>query len=209
MDETSVLAMRMTREEAEEVNPAFTHDFYMFRKKVFQIFGGAFHAYDRSGRLVLYSKQKAFKLKEDFRVYADENQTQELLTIKTPQVLDICSTYNVEDATTGERVGAIRRKGLKSIIKDEWTFLSSDGGEIGTLSESCLLGAILCRFIKLIPQTYIITSADGTKVAEINQHFNPFILKYDMSIYEPNSPIDRRLLIAAGILLAGIEGRQE
>ena len=41
----------------------------------------------------------------------------------------------------------------------------------------------------------------------IEQEFNPFILKYIMTIND-NPPIDRRLLISAGILLAGIEGRQ-
>jgi len=208
MEETMEQTIEQTNEETTGLNPAFTHNYYLFRKKVLQIFGGAFHAYDENGMLVFYSKQKAFKLKEDFRVYTDENQTQELLTIKTPQILDIGATYNVEDATTGQSVGAIRRKGLKSIIKDEWTFLSSDGSEIGTLTESSFVAAIASRLVKLIPQTYVITSADGTKVAEINQHFNPFILKYSMKILGTNDSIDRRLLIAAGILLAGIEGRQ-
>jgi len=81
--------------------------------------GGAFHVYDEAENLVLYSKQKAFKLKEDFRVYSDERQVEELLTIKTLQILDINAMYYVRDATTGEIVGAIKRKGLKSIVKDE------------------------------------------------------------------------------------------
>jgi uncharacterized protein YxjI len=210
MEETSILTMRREREEeaAAELHPAFAHDFYLFRKKVLQIFGGAFHAYDKNGMLVLYSKQKAFKLKEDFRIYTDENQLQELLTIKTPQILDFGATYYVEDATTGQSVGAIRQRGFKSIFKDEWTFLSNDGGEIGKLTETSVLGAIVSRLIKLVPQTYIITAADGSVVAKIKQHFNPFILKYSMSIFDSNGSIDRRLLISSGILLAAIEGRQ-
>jgi uncharacterized protein YxjI len=195
-------------EKLKELHPAFTHDYYLFRKKVFKIFGGAFHSYDENGGLLLYSKQKAFKLREDFRVYTDESQTQELLTIKTPQILDLGATYNVEDATTGQAVGAIRRKALKSIIKDEWIFLSSDGREVGKLTESSVFGAIASRLIKLIPQTYEITSADGRSIAKIQQRFNPFVLKYSMSIFGPDVPIDRRLLISAGILLAAIEGRQ-
>ena len=50
---------------------------------------------------------------------------------------------------------------------------------------------------------------DGRKIAEVTQHFNPFVLKYSMTILPPEPPIDRRLLIAAGILLAGIERRQQ
>lgn len=193
----------------KELHPAFMHNYYLFRKKVFKIFGGAFHAYDENGTVLLYSKQKAFKLREDFRVYTDERQIEELLTIKTPQILDIGATYNIMDATTGEHVGAIRRKWLKSIVKDEWIFLSRDGSEIGKLAESSMLAALASRLIKLIPQTYTITSADGRTVAQIKQHFNPFVLKYSMSIIAPDISFDRRLLISAGILLAAIEGRQD
>ncbi|MEE9138470.1 MAG: hypothetical protein V3V07_07995 [candidate division NC10 bacterium] len=82
----------------KELVPAFQHRKYMFRRQVFTLFGGAFHVDDALGRRVLYSQQKAFTLREDFRVYSDENQMQELSTIKTPQILDISATYDVYDA---------------------------------------------------------------------------------------------------------------
>ncbi len=191
-----------------ELHSAFKLNTYLFRRKVFKFFGGEFKVYDEDGREVLHSKQKAFKLREDFRVHSvDLNQ--ELLTIKTPQILDIGATYNVVDATTGEAIGALRRKGLKSIFKDEWLFLSSQGEEIGKMAEHSMLGALMSRFIDLIPQTYNIVSIDGTYEAQIRQHFNPFVLKYTMTIVDSNPGIDRRLLLAAGILLAGIERRQQ
>ena len=193
----------------KKYHPSFQYNYYLFRRKVFKFFGGAFHVYDNIGNVLFYSKQKAFKLGEDFRVYSDERQIEELLTIKTPQILDIGATYNVQDATTGEAIGAIRRKGLKSIIKDEWIFLSNEGQETGKLTESSILIGLLSRFINLVPQKYVVTSADGGEVAQIEQHFNPFVLKYSMKILEPSPTIDRRLLISSGILLAGIERRQQ
>ncbi|MBU0513883.1 MAG: hypothetical protein KJ621_03845 [Proteobacteria bacterium] len=193
---------------ATELHPAFVHDFYLFRRKVFKIFGGAFHVYGKDGQLLLYSKQKAFKLKEDFRIYADESMSRELLTIKTPQVLDFGATYYVTDASTHEPVGALARKLLKSMFKDEWKFLAPDNREIGRLTEKSVFGALASRFINLIPQKYAVETADGTVVARINQRFNPFVLKYGLRIERPDSSIDRRLIVAAGVLLAGIEGRQ-
>ena len=186
----------------------FQLDYYLFRRKVFKFFGGAFHVYDDQGNLAFYSKQKALKLKEDFRIYSDERQVEELLTIKTPQILDLGATYYVEDPAAGEPVGALRRKALKSMLRDEWVFLSRDSEEIGKLTEESLAGALVSRFINLIPQKYVVL-ADGRRVAEIKQHFNPFVLKYSMRILDPEPPIDRRLLLAAGILLTAIEGRQE
>ena len=181
---------------------------YLFRRKVFKLVGGAFHIMDASGNTVMYSTQKAFRLREDMTIWADEDQSRELLTIKTPQILDFGATYMVMDATTGEDVGAIARKGLKSVVKDEWMFISAENLQIGTLTESGWARAIISRLINLVPQNYSITSEDGREVAVINQHFNPFVLKYTMSILEPNPPIDRRLLISMGILLCAIEGRQ-
>lgn len=191
------------------LDPAFRHNHYLFRRKVFKLFGGAFHVYDENGNLLMHSKQKAFRLREDFRVYAAGRGMEELLTIKTSQILDIGATYSVQDGTTGETIGSIRRKGLSSIVRDEWIFLSSDGREVGRLTEKSMSGAILSRLVSLVPQTYVVMSADGREVAQIRQHFNPVVLKYDMTIVDPEPSIDRRLLISSGILLAGIEQRQQ
>ena len=192
----------------KELNPVFLHGQYLFRRKMFTMLGKAFQIYDEAGNLVLYSRQKPFKLREDFRVYSDESQAKELLIVKTPQILDISATYGVQDATTGEVVGAIKRKGLKSIVMDEWIFISGEGREIGKLTEASLAAALLSRFVNMIPQQYVIMANDR-QVAEIKQHFNPFILRYTLTVTEDIPSIDRRLLIAAGILLTGIERRQK
>lgn len=199
----------MTQAGEQALHPAFQEDLYLFRRKVFKLFGGAFHVYDEQGRVVLYSKQKAFRLKEDFRVYADERQLDELLVIRTPQILDLGATYHVEDATRGEQIGALRRKALKSILYDSWVYLGPDGEELGRLEETSFLGAIGSRLINLIPQKYRAVTGDERRVARLNQHFNPFVLKYTMRIEDPDPSIDRRLLIASGILLAAIERRQQ
>lgn len=136
----------------KELHSAFKHRKYVFRRKVFKLFGGAFHVYDESENLVFYSKQKPFKIREEFHVYSDESQREELLTIKTPQILDFSPTYSVYDATTGENVGALRRKGLKSIFKDEWIFLSNERQEIGKLTEINKKRAFLSRLVSLFPQ---------------------------------------------------------
>ena len=178
------------------------------QKKNIQVIGAGFYVLNERGKLLFYGEQKAFRIREDFRIYSDEQKTREALIIKTPQILDISATYNVQDAHTKEFVGAVKRKGIKSIFKDEWVFLSREGQEIGKLTEESIIGAILSRFINLIPQKYVILTSTGKEVARIAQHFNPFVLKYTMEIKEFPPSIDIRLLIAMGVLLAGIERRQ-
>ncbi|MFA6245218.1 MAG: hypothetical protein WC655_30025, partial [Candidatus Hydrogenedentales bacterium] len=165
--------------------------------------------YDSNGNVVFYSKLKAFKLKEDIRLYTGEDQTTEVLTIKAQKVLDIRSTYDVIDSKTQRRVGGLRRKALKSILKDEWLILDENEREIGMMQEDSMLMALLRRFlINLIPQHFTGTIG-GQTVFQFHRHFNPFVLRMDMDFsMDTAGLLDRRLGLAAGILVAAIEGRQ-
>ncbi len=189
------------------IHPAFQKPVYTFRRKVFRLFGGFFQIYDETGTQILHSEQASFRLKEDFTVYETATNIP-LLRIKTPQILDLGATYYVTDVKSMEEVGSLRRKFLKSLFKDEWALISPDGMEIGKLTEQSVIGALLSRFIDLWPQTYTINLLDGTPVTRIKQHFNPFILKYTMTVFDYGDEIDPRLMVAAGILMAAIERRQ-
>ena len=183
---------------------------YVLRRKVFTLFGKEFHIYDDAGGLAFYSKMKAFKLKEDLRVFADESMREELLTIQARQILDISATYDVTDATTGQRLGALRRKGLKSVLRDEWVVLDAQEREVGLLQEDSLMLALVRRFLSnLVPQTFTGT-VGGQPVLSFRQHFNPFIQRISLD-FSPDRAgrLDRRLGIAAAVLLCAIEGRQE
>ncbi len=182
---------------------------YLVRRKVFTLAGGAFHFYDGEGRLVLYSKMKAFKLKEDIRLFTGEDMREELLAIHARQVLDISATYDVTDSRTGERVGAIQRKGMRSLLRDEWILRNAADQEIGLVREDSMGLALLRRFLtNLVPQRFDI-QAMGQKVATVRQNFNPFVLKLTVDFTpDPTGLLDRRLGLAAVLLLCAVEGRQ-
>lgn len=190
------------------LNPAFSKPKYIFRRKVFTFLGKKFHIYDEDWNVVMFSKQKAFKLKEDIRIFADESQTKELLTIKARQIIDFGATYDVTDATSGEVVGSLRRKAFASMIRDTWMVFNKDGQEVAKVLEDSVGMALLRRFLSnLIPQHFAIKVGEKDAV-RIDQHFNPFILRYTMDLTRNNGTLDPRLAIAAGVLLCAIEGRQ-
>lgn len=190
--------------------PSLIGDKFLVRKKVFKLFGGAFHIYDASGQLILYSRLKAFKLKEDIRLYTGEDMQTELLTIHARKILDISSTYDVIDARTGQRVGALRRKGLKSLIRDEWVILGPAEEEIGKIVEDSTALALIRRFLTaLVPQKFH-AEVNGREVFTLAQHFNPFVLKLDLDFsMDRDRILDRRLAFAAAVLMCAIEGRQD
>ena len=68
--------------------------------------------------------------------------------------------------------------------------------------------ALLRRFLSnLIPQTFNLQGPRGG-VATLRQRFNPIVYSLEVSV-PPDIGIDRRLVLAAAILIAAIEGRQD
>ncbi|GIP59631.1 hypothetical protein MKX50_06195 [Paenibacillus sp. FSL W8-0186] len=187
----------------------FSYDQYLVRQKIISVLGARFHIYNANQELVMYSQMKAFKLKEDIRLYSDESMSEELLTIKARNVIDFSATYDVQDARTGERVGSLRRKGFKSILKDEWIILNAGEAEIGRIKEDSRLLALLRRFLSsLIPQTYNV-EINGITVTTFKQNFNPFVTKINVDFSsDPSQTLDRRLGLAASVLLCAIDGKQ-
>jgi uncharacterized protein YxjI len=188
----------------------FVHQSYLVRRKIFKFLGAAFHIYAPDESLAFYSKMKAFKLKEDIRLYTGEDMKTEVLTIKARQIIDFAATYDVFDPMTGNaKVGALKRKGLKSILKDEWIILDENDREIGYIREDHIVLALIRRFISnLLPQTYS-GEVRNKNVCVFKQNFNPFVLKINLDFsMDKDELLDRRLGIAAAVLLCAIEGRQ-
>lgn len=173
------------------------------------LFGRQFRFYGPEGNLRYFVKQKAFKLKEDITVFADEAQSKPLLRIRARSVLDLGATYDVTDAATGARVGACRRAGLKSILRDEWHLLGDGDAQIGMAREDSMALALVRRFLaNIIPQAFTVSS-DAGAIGTIKQRFNPFQLTVDVDLDGPQaSALDPRLGVALVVLILAIEGRQ-
>jgi uncharacterized protein YxjI len=69
---------------------------------------------DAAGQLRFYVKQKAFKLREQVTVFADEQQTRPLYYFQADRVFDFRARYHFTDAA-GSYVGSVKRQGARSI----------------------------------------------------------------------------------------------
>lgn len=190
----------------------FAYDTYLVRKKVFKIFGEAFHIYGPDEQVVLFSKLKAFKLKEDIRLYTGEDMTEEVLSIQARQIIDFAAAYDVWDPVAQEKVGALKRRGFKSMFRDEWILMDQHDAEIGVIKEESTSLALLRRFVDLasliFPQSYYVDVA-GQRVCLYKRRFNPFIMKLTVDFTSDTElMLDRRLGLAGAVLLCAIEGRQ-
>jgi hypothetical protein len=190
----------------------YQHDQFEAQRQVFKLLGAAFRLKTPDGRLLAYSRQKAFKLKEDIRVYADEEQNVELLYIQADRIVDFSAAYKIHDSQTGECVGALRRKGWTSLFRDSWELLDADGTVRGHVLEDSQWKALVRRTVDLaslfLPQTFLI-QVDGETVATMKQNYFAMAPKFKVDLtHDLDGKLPRPVAIATVILLLAIEGRQ-
>lgn len=189
------------------------HERYTIRRRLFTFFGASFDVFDAGDKPVAFCRQKAFRLKEDLRLFADAERTRELLAIRARNIIDFSGTYDVT-LPTGEVLGSARRKGLRSMFRDEWTILAADGTEIARMREDSQLAAFVRRFFDfaalLMPQQFsMVRRSDGVTLATFRTHFNPLVYRLSIAIHHEDDQLDDLVVLAVGCMIAAIEGRQQ
>src|SRR6476646_2376340 len=119
-----------------------TQSHYIIKRKFWSVFERVFRVFTGDGQLIMYIQHPLLKLREEFMVYADEAKTRPLLRVKSKQVIAINFSYEVLDAQTSTILGAVQKKGLRSIIRDKFIIFDGNGTEVGYAEE---LGASLLR----------------------------------------------------------------
>jgi hypothetical protein len=80
---------------------------------------------DAHGAEIMYVKQKLFKLKEAINVFSDQSQSRQLYAIKADRIIDFSARYNFTDSQ-GLSLGAVKRRGMRSIWKASYDILEGD-----------------------------------------------------------------------------------
>lgn len=71
---------------------------------------------DATGKTICYVKQKLFRFKEKVEVFTDDTMKQLVATIEADRIIDWSARYTFK-SPTGEVIGAIGRRGMKSLWK--------------------------------------------------------------------------------------------
>ena len=104
---------------------------------------------DSAGRLICYVKQKAFKLKEDITVFADEAQTTPIYRIHADRVIDFSASYRIDD-TSGRELGAVKRQGMRSFWRAQYE-VHRGGQAVMTIQEENPWAKVADGFLTEIP----------------------------------------------------------
>jgi len=181
-----------------------TQSRYTIKRNFWSFFERIFRVLTPDGQVIMFVKHPLLKLREEFQVYADEAQTRPLMRVKSKQVIAINFSYEVVDATTGDLLGSVQKKGLRSIIRDKFHIFDPQGVEIGTMEEQG--ASILRRFFPLLPSKHAIT-VNGQQVAYIKQRFRFFNKEFDVEMSPGDT--DPRFVLACALLALIAEARRE
>jgi hypothetical protein len=170
---------------------------------------------DASGELVLYLKQKAFRLKEAVTVFADREQTRPLFTIAADRVIDISAQYDIADEA-GHHLGALKRHGLRSLWKAHYEILRGGGSVLDIREENPwvkvmdgLVGEI--PFLGLLTgylfhPAYRITRADtGEAVMRLRKEPALFQSRFTLEALSPLEPVDTDLAVLGTLMMILLE----
>lgn len=185
----------------------FQRDKYVLKKRFFSIIGARLDILNSSNQKVFFAEQKAFRLIEDIRLYADKSKIEEFMSIKARKIIDFSAFYDLTDSKTGEKLGALERKPLKSILKEEWIIYNKEDKKIGILQEDSWLPSLKGKFgYYLVTRKYKLF-IENNKVADLKGISDLFSYNLELDIDKNNSFIfDPRIVIAVGIMIAFVNG---
>jgi hypothetical protein len=186
--------------------PALSDGVLTIKRPFFSFLDRTFRVMDGAGNLVAFVRHPLLKLREQFKVFADEGMASPLATIQARQMIAINFAYDVRDPLNDAWLGTLRSRGLKSIIRDTWDLLDQAEQLIGTMEETG--HSLLRRFVPILPGHWAVT-VGGVEVARIDQVFRFFVKEYQLTIAVQGQHVDRRYLLACALLALMRENRRE
>ncbi len=90
---------------------------------------------DAKDREILFVSQKVFKLKEDIRIYPNQQKEREIYNIRAEKILDFNTRYNFFTADTQEHIGSVKAKGWRSIWSATYMIDDPNGMQTNYIKE--------------------------------------------------------------------------
>lgn len=170
---------------------------------------------DSSGQVLLYIRQKLLKLKEEVIVYADEAQSQQTHTITADRVLDFRARYTITEQT-GQTLGAIKQRGMKSLWKAHFDVEDAFGQESFFIEEENPWIRMLDGLFDAIPiigmlsgylfqPTYLIKRVDGTLVMKLTKQPAMWEGRFQLTQEAPTTPAENELLALSVVMMTLLE----
>jgi hypothetical protein len=108
------------------------------------------------------------------------------------------------DASTGMSLGAVQKRGVRSLVRDRFVILDPAGNEIGMMEEQG--ASILRRFLPILTSRHTVV-LHGREAARMRQIFRFFTKEFEVEIAPDQA--DPRFVLACALLALIAEARRE
>ncbi|OGN28759.1 MAG: hypothetical protein A3A33_03180 [Candidatus Yanofskybacteria bacterium RIFCSPLOWO2_01_FULL_49_25] len=133
---------------------------------------------DQAGTMIMYAKQKMFKLKEEVHVFGDEAQTQHKYNINADRIIDFSPKYSFTDVNHLP-LGSVRRQGMKSLWRAHYDITTTEATAM-TISQENPWTNVFDSIFSQLPiigmfagylfhPTYIVKTSDGRDVMRLRK----------------------------------------
>ena len=166
-------------------------------------------------RLVCYTRQKMFKLKEAVTIYADEEQTRVVATIAADRWLDFSARYRITDAG-GRELGVVQRRGMRSLWKAHYE-VERDGQPLFSIAEANPWVKLVDGLVGELPVVGMFTGyflhpayrvmhvPTGTEVLRATKRPALFEGRYELDRFTPIGDDEERLALFAVLTMLLLE----
>jgi len=184
---------------------AWTGHRFAILRPYFSLLGRTYRVYNEEGMLVAFVRHPLFRIRPEYTIFADEEESQPLLTVRSRRVIAFNMEHDISDARTGRHLASLRNRGLSFLVRDGWDILDDADRVAGQMIEEGHY--LLRRLLKLIPGHHSI-EIGAEQVAHLEQRFRWFTKEFDLTIVGEHR-IDPRFLVAASILAIQADVRRE
>jgi hypothetical protein len=170
---------------------------------------------DAAGRLLLYVKQKAFKLKEKVTVFEDAAQTRPLYSMGADRVIDFSAQYDISTASGG-RLGAVKRHGMRSMWKAHYDVLRDGAAPVMTIREENAWVKLLDGLLGELPvlgmftgyffhPAYVVSRPDGSGVLRVAKQPAFFEGRFEVTKLGEASSAEEELALLSVVMMLLLE----
>ena len=167
------------------------------------------------GERVAFVEQKRFAFREHITVWRNEHKSEVLFTVRAEKVLDVHGKFLVEDEG-GHLIGYCRKAFGTSLLRSTWEVYDASDQLLFVAREKSPAVAIVRRILQFVPDIgdfanffpfNFIFEQGGKVVGSHHRVWGSLADRYALEITDALKTLDRRLLLALGILLDALQDR--
>jgi uncharacterized protein YxjI len=170
---------------------------------------------DTKGEQIAFAEQKRFAFKESITVWTNDTKGEVLFTVNAEKILDIHGKFLVKDPV-GNLIGYCRKAFKASLLRSTWEVYDREDHLLFTVKERSQGMAAFRRLARFIPYLddiapflpfNFIYEKEERVVGHHTRVWGRLVDQYKQSLNPELDTVDRRLVLALGILLDALQDR--